>query len=198
MQYFKNMLKRNHQNHQNLDLCCKIHHKHMTHSLIPNLSYVFPVTTKSHNSNCITWKRDRNFNYSFERIIGTKSKKSHFTPGADTCHIQYRSLGCYHDDQVNPRPLPELILTERDPSHRSWNGRMVDWANWNSYHVEFICRCAAKARELKYRFFSTQFYGKKRRMQCHYWLRESSDFPRFFPISLPHFPILCKLDNLTL
>jgi len=43
------------------------------------------------------------------------------------------------------------------------------------------------------------------RIQCQYWLCESSDFPRFcwkfpdiFPISLPYFPILCKLDNLTL
>lgn len=76
------------------------------------------------------------------------------------CHIQYRPLGCFHDDQASPRPLPELILTERDPSHRAWNGKMIDWKNWDDYHVKFICRCAAKAKELHYAFFSTQFYGK--------------------------------------
>ncbi|XP_066936875.1 uncharacterized protein [Clytia hemisphaerica] len=76
------------------------------------------------------------------------------------CFVQYRSIGCFHDDQANPRPLPELILTERDPSHRAWNGKMIDWHNWNTYHKEFICRCAAKAKELNYAFFSTQFYGE--------------------------------------
>jgi len=80
--------------------------------------------------------------------------------GADGCPIKYASLGCYHDDQILPRPLPELILTERDPTEAVWNGRMIDWVNWNTYYPEFICRCAAAAKKLNYRFFSTQFYGE--------------------------------------
>lgn len=83
-----------------------------------------------------------------------------YIAGSDTCSVKYRALGCYDDDQKVPRPLPELILTDRDPTYRTWTGKMINWKNWDSYHVDFICRCAAKAKELKYRYFSTQFYGK--------------------------------------
>lgn len=76
------------------------------------------------------------------------------------CQIKYKPIGCFHDDMEIPRPLPELILNERDPTHPSWNKHLVDWKRWDTYMLEFICRCAAKTKEKGFRFFSTQFFGK--------------------------------------
>ena len=75
-----------------------------------------------------------------------------------TCHIDYEMVGCYKDD--GHRPLPTEILNERDPSRNIYDGRMVDWMNWDSYMAGFACRCAAKAKERGWSVFGLQFYGE--------------------------------------
>ena len=82
------------------------------------------------------------------------------TANAATCHIKYEALGCYHDNMQNPRPLPELIMTDRDPWHPSRSGKTIEWKKWDSYMMDLICRCAAKTTEKGYTFFGLQFYGE--------------------------------------
>ena len=82
-------------------------------------------------------------------------------PGYSTkCPVSFNPVGCYYDDQIIPRPLPLLIMNERDDTVSSWNKLYIDWPGWFKLYVEeFTCRCAAKAKELNYTFFSAQFYG---------------------------------------
>ncbi len=78
----------------------------------------------------------------------------------DQCSVSFKPRGCYVDDMKDPRPMPEMLLTERDSTHPAWNGKYVDWGNWNTYIVKLICRCAEKAKSKNYKFFGLQFYGK--------------------------------------
>ena len=77
------------------------------------------------------------------------------------CVVKYRAVGCYDDDMIDPRPLPKYIMNERDPTAPSYNGHLIDWVNWDTYYIQFICRCASKAKLLGYRYFSAQYYGIK-------------------------------------
>ncbi|XP_032240147.2 uncharacterized protein LOC5514576 [Nematostella vectensis] len=76
------------------------------------------------------------------------------------CAVEIERVGCFHDDQIPPRPLPLYILNERDPSAESYNGTDVDWNNWNTYMPGFICRCASLSRQRGYKIFSVQFYAE--------------------------------------
>lgn len=60
----------------------------------------------------------------------------------------------------NPRPLPELLFTDRDPSVKKYSNIPVDWQKWDSYLKDLVCRCAKEAKVRNYQFFSIQFYGK--------------------------------------
>jgi len=74
--------------------------------------------------------------------------------------VKYHKLGCYKDDGKNPRPLPKLLLTDRDPKSPVFSSIRVDWGKWDSYMSDLVCRCAEKAAENNYRFFGLQYYGK--------------------------------------
>eukprot|EP00794_Sanderia_malayensis_P018008 gene18007-19809_t len=77
-----------------------------------------------------------------------------------SCSVKFKALGCYKDEMVDPRPLPQMIITERDSGHPSWNGRYVEWNNWDAYMVKAICRCAEKTKSMKYTYFGMQFFGE--------------------------------------
>lgn len=77
-----------------------------------------------------------------------------------TCPAVYTKVGCFRDDMSNPRPLPELLFTDRDPSVKKYSNIPVDWLKWDSYMKNLVCRCAKEAKVLNYQFFSIQFYGK--------------------------------------
>lgn len=76
------------------------------------------------------------------------------------CDTYYEPVGCFKDNQNIPRPLPEYAMNERDYSISNWNGKLIDWRNWNTYSPQMICRCAAKAKALGRTTFGIQFYGK--------------------------------------
>ena len=71
----------------------------------------------------------------------------------------YYKIGCYKDK--SPRPLPELLFTDRDKSSPKYSGHPVDWSNWNSYLKQVVGRCAAAARDKDYEHFGVQFYGEQ-------------------------------------
>lgn len=77
-----------------------------------------------------------------------------------TCPAVYTKVGCFRDDMSNPRPLPKLLFTDRDPSVKKYSNIPVDWQKWDSYMKDLVCRCAKEAKVLNYQFFSIQFYGK--------------------------------------
>ncbi|XP_031574004.1 uncharacterized protein LOC116307825 isoform X2 [Actinia tenebrosa] len=81
-------------------------------------------------------------------------------PKEATCDIPYEKLGCYKDSQQQPRPMNELILTDRDPTDPVYSGKTIDWGNWNTYLIDLVCRCARKAAEKKYNYFGIQYFGE--------------------------------------
>ena len=78
------------------------------------------------------------------------------------CPLHFKPTGCYKDNQVKPRPLPDYIMNERDYTLPNWNGHIIDWNNWDKYMPALICRCAMAAKKGNYKYFGIQFYGKSK------------------------------------
>eukprot|EP00795_Rhopilema_esculentum_P011264 gene11264-21455_t len=76
------------------------------------------------------------------------------------CDIPYAPVGCFKDNNVDPRPLPEYVMNERDYSTSNWNGKLIDWKNWDTYSPQFICRCAKAVKEKGFTYFGAQFFGE--------------------------------------
>jgi len=76
------------------------------------------------------------------------------------CETDFSPLGCYHDNQIKPRPVPNYPMNERDKSIQNWNGNEVDWEKWNSYLPQLVCRCAQIAKDIGDDIFAIQFYGE--------------------------------------
>ena len=74
------------------------------------------------------------------------------------CDITYTKIGCFKHDPQQPRPV--FLSTDRDNNSLLFSGKKIDWVNWASYLPDLVCRCAKKAEEKKYRYFSIQNYGK--------------------------------------
>ena len=72
---------------------------------------------------------------------------------------EFTRLGCFRDS-MNPRPLPTILMTDRDPSMKQYSGVSIDWAEWNDYMTDLACRCAKKTKESRFKVFGLQFYGK--------------------------------------
>ena len=79
------------------------------------------------------------------------------------CTTNYTKLGCFKDGR-NPRPLPELLFTDRDAQSKVSSNKTIDWNNWDTYIVDLVCRCANAAKAKKYSHFSIQYFGK-----CQYY-----------------------------
>ena len=82
------------------------------------------------------------------------------TVAEPACKVTYHKLGCYKDNQKNPRPLPKLLQTDRDPKSAVYSTINIDWGKWDSYISDLVCRCAEKAAENNYHFFGLQYFGK--------------------------------------
>lgn len=78
----------------------------------------------------------------------------------DACERDFEKVGCYLDLIGKQRALPNILITDRDKSMKSFSGKWVDWLNWNDYKHSMACRCAKKAREAGFRFFALQFWGE--------------------------------------
>ena len=76
------------------------------------------------------------------------------------CTAKFSRVGCYRDSLIDPRPLPELLMTDRDVTSHAYSGKKIDWKNWNEYLPDLVCRCAKKTRDKGYNVFGLQFYGK--------------------------------------
>ncbi|CAH3034686.1 unnamed protein product, partial [Porites lobata] len=76
------------------------------------------------------------------------------------CPVKYTRVGCFDDSMVQPRPLSQLLMTDRDPTSPVYSGIPVHWGMWDVYFPKLICRCAAKAKAKGYNVFGIQHYGE--------------------------------------
>ena len=77
------------------------------------------------------------------------------------CSVPFTPIGCFNDkQQEHGRPLPELLITDRDVKSPKFSGIKVNWGQWDKYLNDIVCRCAAKAKEKKYSLFGVQNYGE--------------------------------------
>lgn len=81
------------------------------------------------------------------------------------CGEQFERVGCFRDDQIVPRPVPDYIMTDRQKNLAIYSGQSIDWRNWDVYMPQFLCRCAKEAKEKGYTIFGVQFYGKQIKIQ---------------------------------
>eukprot|EP00795_Rhopilema_esculentum_P016532 gene16532-7955_t len=116
----------------------------------------------AHNTEFIYQSESFNVSHFIQRLQLVLPKQE-YEPVADKqCNETYLPIGCFYDHQVSPRPMPDLILTDRDPNHANFSGTEMDLSNWNTYIKDVVCRCARRARSLNLPLFSIQFYG-----ECH-------------------------------
>jgi hypothetical protein len=45
--------------------------------------------------------------------------------------VPYKDVGCFIDTQRSPRPLPELLFSDRDK---------ISWKKWKSFMSDLICK----------------------------------------------------------
>lgn len=77
------------------------------------------------------------------------------------CSVPFTPVGCFNDrQQQHGRPLPELLITDRDMKSHKFSGITVNWGEWDKYLNDIVCRCAEKAKEKNYSLFGVQNYGK--------------------------------------
>ncbi|XP_028515894.1 uncharacterized protein LOC110242438 isoform X2 [Exaiptasia diaphana] len=80
----------------------------------------------------------------------------------ETCEVKITKVGCYKDDIVAPRPLPRLIITDRERNIPAWDGHMFDWDKPAKSMRSLACRCAKKVLKMGYSHFSLQYYAECR------------------------------------
>lgn len=81
------------------------------------------------------------------------------------CAEQFERVGCFRDNQIVPRPIPDYIMTDRQRNLAIYSGQSIDWRNWDVYMPQFVCRCAKEAKQKGYTLFGVQFYGKQIKIQ---------------------------------
>jgi len=84
---------------------------------------------------------------------------SYYLSSAPTCEVKYERVGCFNDNHRNPRPLPELILTDRDTTSDIYSKQNIDWGDFDNYMRDFACRCARAAKNKRFFYFGLQHYG---------------------------------------
>ncbi|XP_031557756.1 uncharacterized protein LOC116294312 [Actinia tenebrosa] len=75
-------------------------------------------------------------------------------------YAKITKIGCYSDHMDTPRPLPELVLSNRDPSSGVFDGHIFDWEKPVQSMQDLACRCARKVLQKNYTHFSLQFFGE--------------------------------------
>ncbi len=54
--------------------------------------------------------------------------------------ISYEDIGCYKDSGAVPRPLPELLFTDRDPKDKVYSGIPIHGQDFEDYTMDLLCR----------------------------------------------------------
>ena len=73
--------------------------------------------------------------------------------------MKYAKMGCYSDDGNSPRPLPEELFTDQNPTSAMFTGHHVDYENWDQYLPSLVCRCAELTFQKGYKVFGLQLFG---------------------------------------
>ncbi|XP_031574769.1 uncharacterized protein LOC116308482 [Actinia tenebrosa] len=82
----------------------------------------------------------------------TKQIKQNDTNHPDyDCQVKFTKVGCFADKQSPPRPLKDLLFTEKDQS---------DLLNRKHDMKRKVCRCAEEAKRREFTVFGLQFYDE--------------------------------------
>ena len=54
--------------------------------------------------------------------------------------ISYKDIGCFKDNGQIPRPLPDLLFTDRDPKDEVYSGIPVHGQDFDAYVTDLVCR----------------------------------------------------------
>ena len=81
---------------------------------------------------------------------------------ASGCPVEFAKLGCYNDDQNNPRPLPDELFNDRGAEFQGYTGIPIDFEHWEKYSPDFVCRCAMETKKRGFKVFGVQFFGNFR------------------------------------
>lgn len=74
--------------------------------------------------------------------------------------MPYEPLGCFSEPPLE-RALNELILDDVDPNSPVFSGIVPsDFADWEAYVKQLICRCARKIKEKRYTTFAISNEGE--------------------------------------
>jgi len=98
------------------------------------------------------------FSAAFVFLVQLSQGASH-----DDCFRAWEKVGCFADqkgEKNSLRALKKILITDRDPTMRSWSTIPIDWGNWGPYLHGLACRCAEMARAQHYKLFALQFYGE--------------------------------------
>ncbi|XP_078373834.1 coadhesin-like [Oculina patagonica] len=78
-----------------------------------------------------------------------------------TCGRAWTKIGCFKDNIKPSRPLPEMLLNDRDRRSKYHEpGYRLNWHRWQESTHSLACRCAQKALEKGYTVFGLQFFGE--------------------------------------
>ncbi|XP_048581714.1 uncharacterized protein LOC5511228 isoform X2 [Nematostella vectensis] len=88
-----------------------------------------------------------------------KSEEYTYCKKRDCCDVRYKSVGCYRDLHLTPRPMPELLLTDVDKASNMYTGVQMDDQQLPTYLPDLVCRCAKMANLKGYSHFGLQDYG---------------------------------------
>ena len=58
--------------------------------------------------------------------------------------VPMRPLGCFVDNKLSVRPLPELVFTDNDPQSTLYSGINVQSDDWEAYMPELVCRLVTR------------------------------------------------------
>lgn len=99
-------------------------------------------------------------------IICILSKDSlHSHPVIPNCPgVTFENAGCHKDGQKNPRPLSDMIFTDRDAKSPVYSGVKYLALSWNQYMQGLLCRCATKSMAKGFKAIGIQHYGKKQKL----------------------------------
>ena len=81
-------------------------------------------------------------------------------PTGIPCYVDFENIGCFSDNHVEPRPLPQLLFTDADTQSELYSGIPMELGQLDRYLSDVACRCAANADKLQFEYFGIQNYGK--------------------------------------
>jgi len=80
--------------------------------------------------------------------------------GTEKCTRDWEKIGCFKDVVTPSRPLPDELLNRRDPINKNWDGKTINWHDYQTTLHALACKCSELAKARGHKVFGLQFYGE--------------------------------------